>query len=105
MRFEDGYIGLAYDGVTRQQQFGTFQGNRIVEVLGQRAAYYHVLNTSLVRTGPAPERADGRSELVRAVTARASACPPGQPGTGAQSGSARRLMARLARCGCGASAS
>jgi hypothetical protein len=52
LRFEDGYVWLVYDGVRSQQQFGTYPGNRIIEALGQRAAYYHVLNTNLVRTVP-----------------------------------------------------
>jgi hypothetical protein len=52
LRFEDGYVWLVYDGVSRQQQFGTYQGKPMVEGLGQHAAYYHVLDTDLVRTVP-----------------------------------------------------
>jgi hypothetical protein len=52
LRFEDGFIWLVYDGVYKQQPFGTYQGKSIIEALGQHAAYYHVLSTSLVRTVP-----------------------------------------------------
>jgi hypothetical protein len=51
-RFEDAYIWLIYDGIVGREEFGSFQGRKILAAVGQRATYYHVLGTNLVRVVP-----------------------------------------------------
>jgi hypothetical protein len=49
VRFDDGFVWLIYDGVITREEFGAFQGKKIIQAIGQRATYLHILGTNLVR--------------------------------------------------------